>query len=127
MSYTLNPTTGEYDPVIAIDNMSLFEAVMGCGATTTYPWYYDVTPNYRDGHARIGIDTGESTPTGAMLVAHGAITGGALRRTVLRLIKDDHPSITTIDWSDPNVDGDIDAEIGDVILQTALLGRVCVV
>jgi hypothetical protein len=123
MTNTLNPTTNEYDPTIAIDKDSLWEAVIGAGALG-YSWYISAQIDWDRHLAKVSIETGEYNEPGATLVAMRTLTKTMLARVVVELIKDDQPTITAIDWSDPEADGDIDADVADVIMQTALLGKV---
>ena len=133
MTMQLNPETGEYTPVIRLGWPELFDAITGAGALEVYPWYvshkFSLTCGDRTGYGSgnrcaVVMDTGETTPAGATLLARKVLTPAHLRRTIVKMLLDDHPLVTTVDWGDPYCDTDVDADIADCIMQTAILGEV---
>jgi len=104
---------------INLTDRALFEGITGAGASYTYDWY-----------RRFSID--EEALTVAVHIENGmggvesaTLTPAGLRRAVDAVIEANPGGGTArVDWADPECDSDIDADIADCIMQTAVLGEV---
>lgn len=120
--------------VIRLGHPELFDAVTGAGALENCSHYESVQFYYdplgrtgefgEENRCRVIMETGERTPAGSALLAKRVLTPANLRATITAMIEANHPAVANIDWSDPECDSDIDAEVADAIIQTAILGRV---
>lgn len=100
---------------VNLSDSDLYDTIVGSGAST-YPWYSNWESDEERLTLTVSIDC-EGTKDGARL------TVGTLRRAIASREWHDHRGVP-IDWSDPEVDSEVDADIADQIVQTAVLGDV---
>ena len=108
---------------IALSDNDLYTAIFGSGADI-YPWYdlfdtagYDSAwvPNHTNARIRIRM---------ADVHEQADLAIGRIRRAIDDLVRDGNPTVSSVDWSDPECDSDVDANIADCIIQYAVLGEV---
>lgn len=106
---------------INLTDERLFTAVWGSGASYSYGWY---VKTHLDEDAQTWQVVLESGNGG---VESATLTPASIRRTIAT-IQAERPdftsAVTRLDWSDPDVDSDVDADVADVIVQYAVLGEV---
>jgi hypothetical protein len=106
---------------VNLSDEALFETIAGAGATYTYGWYLETEIDLDALRLKVVLDNGEDGRESATL------TPGTIRR-VINTCFDERPDYThavrSIDWSDPECDSEVDADVADTIIQYAVLGRV---
>lgn len=101
--------------IINLNDQELHDAIYGSGAFS-YGWW--LATDTDDGlNATITMDDGNDgriTKTLTLADIRAAIPGAAAQC----------PIVAEVDWTDPECDSDVDANIADCILQFAMLGEV---
>lgn len=107
---------------INLDDEALFTAIWGSGASS-YSWYFSTKLNEAAMTYTVTMESDAVEDLGVTVV----LTPDVIRQTIVKIL-DEKPEYTGavqhIDWSDPECDSDVDADVADVILQTAILGKV---
>lgn len=99
-----------------LSDIAAYDAIAYAGAEV-YPWYmaWEVHEQALVLHVEICLEgvTGAAT-----------LTVADLRKALQGLLDAGHPGVQRTDWSDPQIDSEIDADLADQIVQYALLGDV---
>jgi hypothetical protein len=106
---------------VAMNDEDLWDAIVGSGAGS-YPWYTRwviVDPTHNTEALDVLIDCEDVRES-------ATLTPGTIRRAIESLVDGDYniQIVNDIDWSDPDGDTMIDADVADCIIQYAVLGDV---
>jgi hypothetical protein len=108
--------------IVRLDDEALYTCIAHAGASM-YDWYQWYTPrdDERTLYLTIEDDTNDDGYTSKLLTVHD------LRMAIARIVVDalDYTQVAReVEWGNSECDSDVDADIADIVLQVAVLGRV---
>jgi hypothetical protein len=111
---------------INLNDEDLFLAMTGA-CSYFYSWYkqFDYSHTFAGRPiVVVTMETGEETKAGTPTFATRTINAPLMRRALERLISEGQPTICSVNWSDPECDSEVDADVADVMFQYIILGDV---
>jgi hypothetical protein len=115
---------------INLSDEELFDGLTGACASF-YSWYKDFQFSWYSEYdanttpfVTVTMETGDETKAGVPTFATKRIKASLMRKTIERLIQEGQPTVCSVNWSDPECDSEIDANIADVVFQYIVLGDV---